>query len=99
MVSPAPAEVRRRFTLEFDYAREGRDMNDVRARMRRWVERKRVRIPEAYMDLTTERVLARGTSRNQLTRRWRGWLRLELFVFSFGGNRSLQRKGSTYLEL
>ena len=52
-MSPVVSEVRRRFQLEFDYAREARDMLECR---RRCVE-PRIVIPSPYLELTTERVL------------------------------------------
>jgi aarF domain-containing kinase len=52
-MSPVVSEVRRRFALEFDYAREARDMLECR---RRCVE-PRIVIPSPYLELTTERVL------------------------------------------
>ena len=52
-MSPVVSEVRRRFQLEFDYAREARDMLECQ---RRCVE-PRIVIPSPYLELTTERVL------------------------------------------
>ena len=50
---PVINEVRRRFLLEFDYVREAHDMLEVR-RDRRC---RHIRMPEPYLDLTTERLL------------------------------------------